>query len=125
MAEPVQSVQNNFLRGEVIQQAPGKLEAPHNIIQNITGAKALYYNARGEHLKRIDLYAAIEGLFSGNPPYNPAELSRYKLSHITNFNNLDARARYERAALAYWNLLNESHYLCQFEIRRTPLTAVS
>ena len=125
MAEPVQSVQNNFLRGEVIQQAPGKLEAPHNIIQNITGAKALYYNARGEHLKRIDLYAAIEGLFSGNPPYNPAELSRYKLSHITNFNNLDARARYERAALAYWNLLNESQYLCQFEIRRTPLTATA
>lgn len=125
MAEPVQSVQNNFLRGEVIQQAPGKLEAPHNIIQNITGAKALYYNARGEHLKRIDLYAAIEGLFSGNPPYNPAELARYKLSHITNFNNLDARARYERAALAYWNLLNESQYLCQFEIRRTPLTATA
>lgn len=123
MTQPEQTVSNSFLRGEITQPTPGKLVPPNNIIQSITGAKALYYNARGEHLKRIDLYAGIEGLIAGNPPYNPTELSKYKLSHISNFNNLDARARFERSALAFWNLLNESQYLCQFEIRKTQLTA--
>ncbi len=122
MTQPQDSVPNNFMRGEITQPEPGKLKPPHNIIQSVTAAKALYYNARGEHLKRIDLYAGIEGLIAGNPPYNPEELSKYKLSHISNFNNLDARARFERGALAYWNLLNESQYLCQFEIRQTALT---
>lgn len=123
MTQPEQSVGSDFMRGTIIQEKPGELEPPHNIIQNVTGAKALYYFARGEHLKRIDLYAGIEGLIAGNPPYNPAELARYKLSHISNFNNLDARARFERSALAFWNLLNESQYLCQFEIRKTNLTS--
>lgn len=121
MTEPIEQVPNNFLRGEIVQKAPGVLDAPHNIIQTISGAKALYYNARGEHLKRIDLYAAIEGLIAGNPPYNPTELAKFKLSHISNFNNLDARALYERGALAYWNLLNESQYLCKFELKQTAL----
>lgn len=120
MTNPVESVPSSYLRGEIVEVKEGVLKAPHNIIQTISSAKALYYNARGEHLARINLYAGIEGLIAGNPPYDPAELARYKLSHISNFNNLDARALYERGALAYWNLLNESQYLCQFEICKTP-----
>lgn len=121
MTNPVESVPSSYLRGEIVQVKEGVLKAPHNIIQTISSAKALYYNARGEHLQRINLYAGIEGLIAGNPPYNPTELARYKLSHISNFNNLDARALYERGALAYWNLLNESQYLCEFELRKVPM----
>lgn len=106
-----------FLRGAITQETPGVLKAPENIIQTVQGAKALYYQYRTEHLRRIDLYAQIEGLLSGNPPYNVADLAKHKLSHIANFNNLDARGLYERGALAYWNLLNEAETLVKFEIR--------
>lgn len=106
-----------FLRGQIEQPSTGVLKAPDNIIQTVQGAKALYYQYRTEHLRRIDLYAQIEGLISGNPPYSPADLAKHKLSHITNYNNLDARALYERGALAYWNLLNEAETLVKFEIR--------
>lgn len=125
MTNPVESVPSSYVRGEIVQVSEGKLKAPHNIIQTISAAKVLYYNSRGEHLARINLYAGIEGLIGGSPPYDPAELARYKLSHIANFNNLDARALYERGALAYWNLLNESQYLCEFEIRKTPFLATA
>lgn len=125
MTNPVESIPSSYVRGEIVQVKEGVLKAPHNIIQTISSAKVLYYNARGEHLQRISLYAGIEGLIAGNPPYDPSELARYKLSHISNFNNLDARALYERGALAYWNLLNESEYLCQFELRKTSLLATA
>jgi hypothetical protein len=106
-----------FLRGQITQPDLDKIKAPENIIQSVAGGKALYFQYRGEHLKRIDLYAQIEGLIAGNPPYNPAELAKHKLSHISNFNTLDARALYEKGALAYWNLLNEAETLVKFEIR--------
>lgn len=106
-----------FLRGQIEQTKVGELKAPDNIIQTVQGAKALYFQYRTEHLRRIDLYAQIEGLIAGNPPYSPADLAKHKLSHITNYNNLDARALYERGALAYWNLLNEAETLVKFEIR--------
>jgi hypothetical protein len=106
-----------FLRGAIQQPSPGVLKAPNNIIQTVQGAKALYYQYRTEHLRRIDLYAQIEGLIAGNPPYSPADLAKNKLSHIANFNNLDARSLYERGALAYWNLLNEAETLVKFQIR--------
>jgi hypothetical protein len=95
---------------------PGDITAPQNIIQTVPGARAIYYQYRQEHLSRIQLYSEIEGLIAGNPPYNPIDLAQHKLSHLANFNNLDARALYERAALAYWNLLNEAQYIAKFEI---------
>lgn len=106
-----------FLRGAIEQPRIGVLKPPKNIIQTVQGAKALYFSYRCEHLRRIDLYAQIEGLIAGNPPYNPADLAKHKLSHIANFNNLDARSLYERGALAYWNLLNEAETLVKFELR--------
>lgn len=119
MADTLELPESNlgFLRGQIEQPKTGVLKAPDNIIQTVQGAKALYFQYRTEHLRRIDLYAAIEGLIAGNPPYSPADLAKHKLSHITNYNNLDARALYERGALAYWNLLNEAETLVKFEIR--------
>lgn len=106
-----------LLRGQIIEKSVGNLAAPKNIIQSVSAARAVYWQYRTEHLKRIDLYAAIEGLIAGNPPYNPAELAQKRLSHISNFNNLDARSLYERGALAYWNLLNEAETICKFKLR--------
>jgi len=107
----------SFLRGNLELTSNDKLKAPDNIIQTVQGAKTIYYQYRNEHLKRIDLYSQIEGLFAGNPPYNPQDLLKHRLSHIANFNNLDGRALYERSALAYWNLLNEAETLAKFIIR--------
>lgn len=114
----------DVIRGQITSTTGGKLTAPVNIIQNVIAARALYYKYRQEHLKRIQLYAQIEGLIAGNPPYNPAELARQGLGHIANFNNLDARSLYERGALAYWNLLNEAETLCKFEIRSDDMQSV-
>lgn len=108
---------SDFIRGVIIPgDKPGEITAPTNIIQTTAGARAIYYQYRQEHLSRIQLYSEIEGLISGNPPYNPIDLAQHKLSHLANFNNLDARALYERAALAYWNLLNEAQYIAKFEV---------
>lgn len=107
----------NAIRGQIVPTEGGKFKSPKNIIPNVNAARSIYYKYRSEHLKRIELYAAIEGLIAGNPPYNPVELSKQGLSHIANFNNLDARSLYERGALAYWNLLNEAETICKFEIR--------
>jgi len=113
---PYPSDTNDFIRGVIVQKEEGVLEAPQNIIQTTAGARAIYYQYRQEHLPRIQLYSEIEGLIAGNPPYNPLDLDQHRLSHLSNFNNLDARALYEKAALAYWNLLNEAQYLAKFEL---------
>lgn len=113
---PETSATSDFIRGVIVEKKEGVLEAPKNIIQTTAGARAIYYQYRQEHLPRIQLYSEIEGLIAGNPPYNPLDLDQHKLSHLANFNNLDARALYEKAALAYWNLLNEAQYLAKFEL---------
>lgn len=107
----------NSLRGQLTESDKGKLEAPDNIVSTPTAARAIYFHYRTQHLKRIDLYAKIEGLIAGNPPYNPLDLEKHKLSHIANFNNLDGRSLYERGALAYWNLLNQAQFIARFEIK--------
>lgn len=117
MANDLPDSPGDFLRGQIVQTSLGVLKPPENIIQTIQGSKALYFSYRTLHLARIDLYAQIEGLIAGNPPYNPVDLAKHKLSHIANFNNLDARSLFDRGALAYWNLLNEAATLIKFEIR--------
>lgn len=107
---------NSLVRGQITTEDSGEIKAPHNIITTEEAARAIYFQYRTEHLKRIQLYAQIEGLFSGNPPYNPAELAKMGLAHISNFNNLDGRALYERGALAYWNLVNSTETLIKFSI---------
>lgn len=108
--------QTDTVRSPILETASGALEAPKNVISSVTAARTLYYKFRQEHLKRIELCAAIEGLIAGNPPYNPVELAQDNLSHIANFNTLDARAVFEREALSYWNLLNEAETIATFEI---------
>lgn len=110
------SYPGDAVRGQIVQNASGALTPPKNIIQRVSGARTLYYKYRSEHLKRIQLYSQIEGLIAGNPPYNPQDLEKHGLSHIANFNNLDGRSLYERGALAYWNLLNETEYLASFTL---------
>lgn len=111
----------DVVRGQIIPQAtPDRIKPPKNIITTPTAGRTLYYRFRAEGLKRVQLYAQIEGLIAGNPPYNPIDLQKHGLTYIANFNPLDARALYERSALAYWNLVNEAQYLCNFEVRNIP-----
>lgn len=105
------------VRAPIVVTKSGKLEAPKSIVPTVSGMKSIYFQYRTEHVKRIDLYAAIEGLIAGNPPYNPGELAKNKLGYLSNFNNLDARSLFDRSAQAYWNLLNEAEYIAQFEVR--------
>ena len=104
------------VRAQIKRTDSGELEAPKNIIKNLTAARAVYNKFRNQHLKRITLYAAIEGLIAGNPPYDPGELAANGLGHIANFNTLEGRSTFERSALAYWNLLNEAEYIAKFTI---------
>lgn len=103
-------------RGLITEQGDGNIKAPKNIVYNATYARSLHEVLRKDHIKRCIVYASIEGLLAGNPPYDPAMLAKNKLSHITNFNGLDARATYEKQGLSYWNLINESEYVAKFTI---------
>lgn len=119
MAENLDAVLGgrDVLRGQIVPDANGNLVSPTNIVKTIQAAKNIYFKFRAEHVKRIDLYAKIEGLIAGNPPYNPAELQKFGLLHIANFNTLDARSLYKRGALAYWNLLNQAEVLFRLGLR--------
>lgn len=103
-------------RGMITRKADGELEAPDSIIMTANAAKALYSTIRTNGLKRIALWAAIEGLIAGNPPYDQDELDANGLSHMTNYNDLSARSRFEKECLAYFNLINQAERICKFVI---------
>lgn len=106
-------------RGVITQDGPnGELEAPKNIITTPGFARSIYYIYRNDNIQRNYLWAQIEGMIGGNPPFDPADLEAHGLQHITNFNNQTPRARYERSALAYWNLLYGVEYLGKFTLGR-------
>lgn len=102
------------LRGQIIQETPNRITRPKNVIQTISAARGLYYRYRTQNIPRISLFASIEGLIAGNPPYDPIVLEQSGLAHIANFNNGDASAIYEQGALAYWNLLNQVQNIAKF-----------
>ena len=104
------------LRGQIVPDGQGGVNAPEEIMVSIHAARALYYKVRQEHIKRIGLYAQIEGMIAGNPPYNPAELKKLGLSHITNFNNMEPRSIYEKMATCFWNLTNEATSLISIQL---------
>jgi len=102
------------MRGQITEESVGNLTPPENIIQNISSARSLYNRYRTQNLGRINLFASIEGLIQGNPPYDQLELDQAGLSHIANFNNGDASSIYEQGGLAYWNLLNQAEIIAKF-----------
>lgn len=104
------------LRGQIVPDGVGGVTPPPEIMASIHAARAWYYKVRQEHLKRINLIAQLEGMIAGNPPYNPAELKKLGLSHIANFNTMEARSVYERLATCFWNLINEAENLVQFRL---------
>jgi hypothetical protein len=93
------------------------LIVPENIIQNVESARAIHVKYRQDHAKRIYLYSLIQGLIGGNPPYDPIELRQHGLAHISNFSTLDGTSLYEKAGLAYWNLLNQTEHIVKFKIK--------
>lgn len=103
--------------GKITQEADGALEAPERIIQTVAMARAIVDTLRSNHIKRTFLYEAIEGLFQGNPPYSKTDLAAAGLESIANFNDMSARAVFERYALAYFNLLYNAQYVINFTIR--------
>lgn len=103
-------------RGLITTNKRGGLDSPERIIRGASSAKALYQQVRTQNLKRIGLYAAIEGLISGNPPYNQADLEGHGLGFMTNYNDLSAMARFEKQGLAYWNLLNLAETLVKITL---------
>lgn len=102
-------------RGTVTVDEKG-LKAPDNIILTVEAARTYYTNYRLSHGKRVSKYASIMGLISGNSPYDKAQLKAAGLSHVTNVNTLDAKAKYEKAGLTFWNLINQTENLVRFEI---------
>lgn len=103
-------------RGNVSVTDTG-LKAPDNIIMRVEAARTYYDSFRQSHIKRIAKYASIEGLLSGNAPYDAQELKNAGLSHVTNVNTLDAKSKFDKAALTYWNLTNQTENFVSFELR--------
>ena len=103
-------------RGQLTENSDGTLEAPTEIIRSASAARSLYMMVRQQNLKRIGLWAAIEGLIAGNPPYNQAELDSHGLSYMTNYNDLSARSRFDKEGLMYWNLLNLAEILVKITL---------
>ena len=95
----------------------GDLEAPDNIISTVQAARAIHSGYRQSHTKRIYFYSLIQGLIGGNTPYDPVELAQHGLAHIANFSTLDGTSLYEKAGLAYWNLLNQTENIVKFTIK--------
>lgn len=97
-----------FIRAMLYRGVDGDVEAPDNIITTISAAYQQYISVRNAHVERIALYAAIEGMIAGHPPYNQEELEANGLGHIANFNNFSARSLYERTGQCFWNLINST-----------------
>lgn len=95
-----------FIRATIIRKASGAIEAPKNILQTVSAAYQQYTALRQDHVERIAVFAAIEGMFGGNPPFDQEELDANGLGHIANFNNFKGRAAYKKVAQGYWNLVN-------------------
>jgi hypothetical protein len=107
----------NFLFDRTIEQTGEKtFKAPDQIVQTVSGARSIFEGLRTNHLRRIQLYAQIEGLFQGNPPYNPEQLRAAGLAHIANFNDMSASAVLDRVTLMYWNLLYYSQSIIKFDL---------
>src|ERR1041385_4426380 len=88
---------SDLLRGQIkFAESGDGIVAPKNVIPTVTAGRGLYNKYRLDSLRRIELYAEIEGLLSGNPPYDPVEIEQSKLGFISNFNDLKARSLYER-----------------------------
>lgn len=98
----------------------GELVAPDNIISTVHAARAVHSRYRQDHAKRIYFYSLIQGLIGGNPPYDPVELRQHGLAHISNFSTLDGTSLYEKAGLAYWNLLNQTEHIVKFKLKLPP-----
>jgi hypothetical protein len=97
-----------FMRGMITPTEDGGIEAPENILKTVAAAYQQFIAVRGDHVERIKKYAAIEGMVSGNPPFDQAELEANGLGHITNFNNYKARSTYKKSAQGFWNLINST-----------------
>jgi hypothetical protein len=101
------------LRGPIVQTATG-LKPPEEVITSLSAARTLFLQLRTDQLPRTAFAASLDGLLAGNPPFDQGLLDASGLAYIANFNNLDARSLYERTAIAYWNLLNQTVNLAVF-----------
>lgn len=85
--------------------ANGVFKIPEKVIESPNVANQIYQGLKTDHIKRKYMYALVNGLIAGNPPYDADEQEAAGLGSASNFNTLEARSLYKRAGLAYWNLL--------------------
>ncbi len=71
-------------RGKIEQNKDGSLKVPDNVILTVSAATTYYNSFRSAAIARIRLWAAIEGLIAGNPPYDGELLDQAGLGHIAN-----------------------------------------
>lgn len=102
-----------FLRGMIYRGEDGELIAPEYIINNVEAAYQQFISVRTDHIPRIGVYAAIDGMYSGNAPFDQQELEANGLGHLANFNNYKMRAAIDKSTLGLWNLVNSVEYLAK------------
>lgn len=92
----------------------GDLLTPNHAVPNSASGRIIYDRMRKSHAKRALVFARIQGMIDGNPPYSKKSLKQHGMLAQSNVNWRDGEAIYESVALAYWSLFNDVQYIVQF-----------
>jgi hypothetical protein len=99
---------------ESVETDGDKIEAPENAIPNAASARVVYERMRDAHEKRARIFAKIQGMIDGNPPYSKELMKKHGLQTSSNVNWRDAESIVEGVALTYWSLFNDVQYMAEF-----------
>lgn len=99
-----------------VEYTDSGIRIPDKVVANTSIARSMYHTLRVNHLDRILLYAEIDGLLQGNPPYDQRALEEAGLGHIANFNTLEPRSLFEKILQSYWTLVFATESVINIEI---------
>jgi len=88
-----------------------RFETPEEVFEKVSEARIVYEKTRNQHVRRSGIYAHIQGMFDGNPPYSKSKMYRAGKEDLSNLSMRDGEAILEANALIFWSLINEVEFL--------------
>lgn len=93
---------------------------PRNRIYTYAQAEDVYNRGCQSHIPLAAIYAKVDKLFDGLPPYNPETLKKLNQGHVNNTNFGDARNREEKGVGSYYNIFYSNKFLAEINFHDTP-----
>lgn len=90
---------------------------PVNRIETYEEALKEYERAVLPHIESAQVWARIDKLFSGVPPFNPQKLREHGQSHVVNADFGDARRKLQKALSAYYNIFYKNKHLADIHVQ--------